>query len=249
MVLSAMPVGETDRRIVLLTKERGKIAAFARGARKISSPLLAKCQPFATGEFIVYPGRDSYTVVQAEISEYFKEIPTDLEAVCYGCYFCEFAGYFAKENLEAGSLLNLLYLTLSMLIKKRFSYVLLRNIFELRVLSLEGEAPWVSDCIGCRRKEGLQWFFYSRGGILCPECIRRLGKNTRGTDAFKIEESVRYTLEYVISSPLNRLYGFRLTDTVSGKFSDFVHAYVKRTVPHEFKSLQMLQMAGAATEK
>ena len=67
MVLRAAPSGEYDRRTVILTKERGRITAFARGARKPKSPLLASTAPFVFGTFTVYEGRDAYTLVQAEI--------------------------------------------------------------------------------------------------------------------------------------------------------------------------------------
>ena len=39
--------------------------------------------------FEVYEGRTSYTLMSASVSNYFEELSLDMEAACYGCYFCE----------------------------------------------------------------------------------------------------------------------------------------------------------------
>ena len=51
------------------------------------SQLTAAANPFAFGEFEVYEGRSSYTVVKASISNYFRQLVEDFENVYYGFYW------------------------------------------------------------------------------------------------------------------------------------------------------------------
>lgn len=141
MVLFAAPSGDYDRRLVLLTKERGKITVFARGARKPTSSFLAVTSPFCFGKFNVFAGRTAYTLVNASISNYFSALKEDYEGACYGFFFLEFASYYGRENLDAGEMLNLLYLSLKALTSEQFPDPLVRLIYETRLMVINGEYP------------------------------------------------------------------------------------------------------------
>ncbi len=141
IVLSARAVGEYDKLVTLLTKERGKFRAFARGARRPGNPLMAASNVFAFGEFQIHEGRTSYSITQSVIRNYFAELMQDFEGACYGQYFLEFADYYTRENMDCTDYLGLVYQSLRALSVPSLPRLLVRYIYELKALIYSGECP------------------------------------------------------------------------------------------------------------
>lgn len=139
MVIKSTAVGEYDRRLVILTRERGKVTAFARGAKRPGSSLMGPCRSFAFGVFKLLEGRDAYTLQSAQISRYFDELAGDIEAACYGQYFLEVADYYARENLDGSAMLLLVYQSLRALSNRHIPNELVQRIFELKAMVINGE--------------------------------------------------------------------------------------------------------------
>ena len=203
MVMKTAPSGEYDRRLVLLTRDRGKITAFARGARRPGNALMAPCRTFAFGTFRLFEGREAYTLHSAEISNYFQEIAADMEAACYGSYFLELCDYYSRENMDAEPLLKLAYQSLRALSKPSIPRKLVRRIFELKAMVINGE--------------------YTEYPTLA------------------VSDSANYTWEYVVSSPIESLFRFTVTESVLKEFGDCVDDNMRRYIDRTFKSLEILE--------
>lgn len=234
MVLNVMPIGEYDRRITILTKERGKITAFARGARRPTSQLLAATSPFSFGEFELFEGRSTYNLQRVNIKNYFREISFDPAGACYGFYFLEIADYYGQENNDAKELLKLLYQTMRALESSALDNRLVRRIFELKALQIEGEVPNFFSCQNCGKKEELSYFSTKRQGMLCSAC-------GHGEDEIFVEESALYTMQYILSAEISKLYTFAVSAEVLHTLSMVLNRYFNLHISHKFKSLDILK--------
>lgn len=235
MVLASTPVGESDKRIVILTKERGKISAFAKGAKRQNSPLLAGTRPFSFGEFFLFEGRSSYTIQSIQIFNYFNELSQNLEGTAYGMYFLELASCYSVENMDGSGMIRLLYQSFRALLNTKLDNELVRSVFELRAMVQNGEYPQVFECVHCKRTEELIAFSVWENGSICSLCKRQV------PDAVQISVSTIYTMQYIISSPVERLYTFQVSKEVLSELQRILKHCMERHLDKKMKSLEILE--------
>ena len=242
MILQVTPMGEYDRRVVILTKEIGKISAFARGARKPSSSLVGVTSPFTFGQFTLYEGRNSYTLQNVSVVNYFSELREDVEKAYYGMYFMELADYYGREHNDEVLSLKLLYQTFRAIAKGSISQQLIRCIYELKMISINGEAPQVFHCVLCGEQNGEMHFSAASGGNVCQNCMKKVA------DVRNMQEATLYAIQYIVHSSVEKLYTFTVSDEVLKELFGIAKRYVEVFIGKEFQSMQMLEMLGKTND-
>lgn len=91
-------------------------------------------------------------------------------------------------------------------------------------------------CTQCGSTQDLDYFDSSAGGILCSNCRKA------GGQAVHISGSTVYTLQFVLSSPLEKLYTFKVSKEVMKELERVSESFLKQYVSHHFKSLDFLEL-------
>ena len=234
MIISCTNAGEVDKRVSMLTKENGKISAFAKGAKRPTSQLLAACNPFVFGEFELYVGRSAYTLVKANVKNYFNEIQSDLESVYYGSYLLELADYFTKENNDEVEVLKLLYQSVKALCYPKIDNRLVRAIYEMKILVINGLFPSCFECKTCGNKNDIIGFSFMNNGVICSDCYSSV------SDFMELDSSAIYALQYIISTPSAKLFNFTVTNKVLEDMNMVITHYFRRNLDRRLKSEEFL---------
>ena len=172
VVLRHADWGEADRLLTLYTRERGKVRAIAKGARKVKSRKAGHLEPFTRVTLQLARGRDLLIVTDADTIDAYQPLREDLIKTGYASYLVELLDRFTyEEESENYNIFRLLTESLSRVANEPDPWLAIRY-YEVHLLHHLGFRPQLFECANCREEiEAVDQFFSAaQGGVLCPRC-------------------------------------------------------------------------------
>ena len=174
-LLRTVDYRDSDRILTLLTANKGKISALARGARKSQKRYGGALIPFAQMEVVLEKGRGKLLhIKEAELTTANEGIAKDLRRLGASSYIIEIIRESIPENLPDQPIFRLLETALPLLATIALEDVQKAVIaIVLKILSYSGIAVGLSNCSACDTTvpPGRPVLFHpGRGGVICTPC-------------------------------------------------------------------------------
>jgi len=236
IVLRETAVGESDKLVTLLLKERGKLTVSARGARKPKSKTAAATQMFAYCDYVLFDGNGFYALAQAEVIESFYEVRSHFDAYCQGSYFLEMADRMLLKEMPVQEPLLLILRGLQALARGVPSAGLVGAIFTYKFLQLEGYAPSVDVCAVCGGEMEGEKLFFTGEGLCCAGCAKDVQ-----TRKIRLTEQDAKSLREVLAQDAGALFRMDVPEPLRVTLEQTSRLFRETNVEFPFKSLAMME--------
>jgi DNA repair protein RecO (recombination protein O) len=177
LVIRQADFSETSRVVTFFTRDFGRIATLAKGAKRLKGPfeaaidLLSACR-------IVFIRKSSGgldLLTEAGLIQKFQPNGRDLVSLYGGYYVAELLSGLTEEYDPHPTLFDQSLSCLEALASQQYPKLTIVR-FELTVLREIGQLPAFDFCIICESpttKTGRHAFWVNQGGVICPDCRRK----------------------------------------------------------------------------
>lgn len=159
-------LGEADRILTLFTREHGKLAAVAKGARKPRSRFAGRLELFTQLRALLAVGRTLDVVSQVDVIDPFAALRTDLARMGAASFVAELTDRATPDREAQPAIYSALRQGLRMIAGSDPEIAAMW--YAAQILSLSGYAPVVDRCVVCGKPvAGSAAFSFALGGSLC----------------------------------------------------------------------------------
>lgn len=224
---------EADRILTVLTRERGKITVKARGALRKGSRMAAASQTLCFSEFTLFGNRGRWTADEGVCLEQFLGLREDISQLALGAYFAELLDTVCAEEVPAGDTLQLALNALYALSRGIYTPEHIKNVFEMRLMCLEGFAPKVDACGVCGREDIREPMFSPASGMVhCRDCA---GPMEGGS--LPMDDGSLAAARHIAAAEAKKEFSFVIGEESEQRLSRVCEAFVRRQLDKTFYSL------------
>lgn len=240
VVLRTYRLGESDRIVVFLTEQHGKVRAVAKGIRKTRSRFGGRLEPLSYVNVQFHRGTNLDVVSQVETIDTSTNLYGDLDVMTEASAVLEAVDRLVPDLEPVPQTFRMLVGVRRTLIEKPSPLVV--PAFLWKLLSAEGVRPELDRCVGCGASESADGSFVAfdsiRGGVQCRSC--RTGGSI-SSDALAL---LRDMLGGKLGVVLDAAYepgGQRLDDPVVNEVSELATRAFEAHVERRLRSLGIFE--------
>jgi len=174
VVLKVSDLGESDKIVTFYSRQVGKVAGIAKGAKKSKKRFSNKLEIFSLLD-VLYDDRSRsglVRIVEAELLSPFISLRENYDRYVGAALACELIYYWSRDYDADRNIFNLLIWALQSIDSGKSSRVV-QIFFQIKLYTLLGYKLHLSGCIKCGIAEqaGKPYVFHpGRHGLLCRKC-------------------------------------------------------------------------------
>lgn len=234
MVIKTQDLKENDKLVWLYSEKLGKITAVAKGAKSSRSKFLSTTLPFCYGEYVLFKGKNLFTINECEILDSFQALIGDLESLTYASYFCELIDICINEMESSHDVFRLFVTVLYLMKSKAVDLEMLARSFEVKILEATGYRLYLDNCCICKKKiKTSSYISFQYSGGICTDCNRING--------MQVSNATYSLLNYLISLPIEKVYRVNVGNNIRDELNTVLSTFISTNYMKKPKSLNALK--------
>lgn len=233
LVLRAVRYKESDKILTVLTESEGKLTLRARGALRKGGKLAAATELYTLSEMTLFGNRGRWQLNEAQTVEQFFGLRENFASLALAAYFAEVLDTVSEEGAPDPAVLQLGLNCLYALSRALAPAVLVKAVFELRLMAITGYEPELSGCAECGKTEPERAYFYApEGAIYCSDCVH----TAPGAVTQLLPETLAAMRHIVYSQP-KKIFSFTLGEKAAAQLAACSEQYLLLQLERGFASL------------
>ena len=197
--LKAYNLSDSDKIIVMYSKDKGLIRGVAKGVKKPKSKLGARMDLLVANKLMLYNGKSLDRICQAEALNTFHKTRQNMDKIFYSMYISEVVNNFGVEDDPCSEdIYELLYRALDKISNATSTIEILIAVikFQIKMMQISGLGIELDYCLCCGKQVRDENMFFSShtGGIVCASCNENYGLYT--VMHYKLRDFLNACLQY-----------------------------------------------------